>query len=201
MRLAVVIGAAVAVVVVGFVGVRLLEPRVPAPARAPAAAAATASIANVMVIADDALPGGIARGNRVFEQALTAFEAQLRTAGFTVHDGRAVSVTNPALDNEKRADTEILQLARRQQARLDAVVVFAMLTPIDSTMQAQNAGIRGAARMFRADGRTLGTAEWTSPMRWSLPYACDSTCLIDTVGAEAAAVVATVSERAVAALR
>ena len=201
MRSAVVIGAAVARVVVGYVGARLLEPRVPAPPQAPAAAAATASIANVMVIADGALPGGIARGNRVFEAALTAFEAQLRTAGFTVHDGRAVSVTNPALDNEKRADTEVLQLARRQQTRLDAVIVFSLLTPIDSTMQAQNAAIRGAARMFRADGRSIGTAEWTSPMRWSLPYACDRTCLIDTVAVEAATVVSAMSERVVAALR
>jgi hypothetical protein len=201
MRLATVVGIAVAVVVAGYFGTRMLEPRVTAPS-APAPTAATAAITNVMVVTDDVLPGGVARGNRVHEDALAAFEQQLRAAGFTVLDGRTIAVVNPALDNEKRSDTEIVQLARRQQPRLDAVVVFSLLTPIEATMTQQNTSIRAAARLFRAaDGRSLGSAEWTSPQRWSLPYACDRACLIQTVGVEVPAVASAVGERTIAVLR
>jgi hypothetical protein len=203
MRAGVVIGAAVVLIAAGIAGVQfsglLDEPRpaIEAPAR-PAAVA----VANVMVIADDAVVGGVARDNLVFDGALAAFEDELRRAGFTLHDGRAVTVVNSALDNERRSDAEIAALARRQQPRVEAIVLFSLLTPVDSTMQAQNASIRATARILRAaDGRGLNTVDWTSPMRWSLPYACDRACLIATVGVEAPAVVTAVGERAAAVLR
>ncbi|MBM3507469.1 MAG: hypothetical protein FJX64_07065 [Alphaproteobacteria bacterium] len=203
MRAGVVIVAAVGLVGAGIAALQhsgLLDRTASAPP--PATPIQALRIANVMVIADDAVVGGIARANRVAENALTAFEAQLRAAGLTVHDGRAVLVVNPALDNEKRPDSELLLLARRQQPRIDAVIVFSVLTPIDATMQAQNAAIRGSARILSGvDGRALAAAEWTSPMRWTLPYACDRACLIDTVGVEAPAVVAALAERVVAGLK
>lgn len=147
---------------------------------------ASQRIQRVMVIADDALVAGIPRSNAVFDRAVQAFEEELRRSGFAVVDGRAVPVVNDALEGARRPDAEIIQLARRQQpAPLDAIVLFSVVVPVEFTMNAQSPLIRGVARLVRvADASTVGVFEWTSPARWTLLYACDRACVLETVGTE-----------------
>ena len=62
--------------------------------------------------------------------------------------------------------------------------------------------MRGTTRVLRAsDGSNLGTADWASPQRWTLPYACDRACLIEATATEAPTVGATMGERLAATLR
>ncbi len=202
MRIGVVlVGAAVAVAaVLGLMQLSGVFEASPPQANAPAPAA-TRLNNRVIVVTDDSVAASIARGNPVLDAALAALESELRRSGFEVHDGRAIPVTNSALGNERRSDAEIVALARRPQP-VDAVVLFTLLTVQEFTIQAQNAGIRGTARVLRAsDGGDLGHADWASPQRWTLPYACDRACLIEATVTEAPTVGTTIGERLAATLR
>lgn len=165
--------------------------RLPAPsasAPSPAAAPAGPRIQRVVLVPDDTMPGAAPRDSRTAAAALAAFRTELEKAGIAVQDGRGVALLNEQQENARRSDAEIVQLARRQAqaGAFDAVVLFTALVSADFTLQAQNPYLRGRAAVLRAtDARNAGTFEWASPVRTTVPYACDRACVLETVVAEA----------------
>ena len=186
-------------------GTSVFLARLPAPsatAAAPAAAPASQRIQRVMLVLDDTVPGAAPRDSRAFATALAAFRTELEKAGIAAQEGRGVTLLNEQQENARRSDAEIVQLARRQsQAAFDAVVLFTALVSVDFTIQAQSPYMRGRAAVLRAsDGRNVGTFDWASTVRPTLPYACDRACVLETVGAEAPVVGATVATNLLAGL-
>lgn len=178
--------------------------RLPAPGTAPSTAAAPANaqrIQRVMVVIDDTLPGAAPRDSRAVQAALASLRTELQRAGFTVQEGR-VALLNDQQDNVRRSDAEIVQLARRQsQAAFDAVVLLTTQVSIDFAIQAQTPYLRGKAVALRgADGRNLGTFDWVSPTRTTMPYACDRACMLENLATEAPLAGTTLAANMIAAL-
>lgn len=171
----------------------------------------TARIPRVMVVGDDGPEGSIQRSDPAFEAALAAFEDQLRRSGFAVSDGRAISTINEALDRVRRPDTEIVQLARRQQREpLDAIVVFSLFVRLEfgqggpTLAGRSNTTLsgRGVATLLRAaDSANIGVFEAISPTRWPVGFDCARTCQVQTTGAEAPLVAEAIAGQVVTALR
>ena len=193
-------------------GTAVILTLVQAPAQPTAAVPATQTprIPRAMVVGDDGPEGSIRRSDPSFQAALAAFEEQLRRRGFAVSDGRALSTVNE-LDGVRRADTEIVQIARRQQREpIDAVVVFALFVRLEfgqggPTLAGRSNTIlsgRGVATLLRAaDSASVGVFEAISPSRWPAGFDCARTCQVEVTGAEAPLVAEAIADQVVAALK
>ncbi len=185
---------------------------VQAPAQPTAAvqSSQSARMARVLVVADDGPEGSIPRSDPAFQAALAALEDQLRRNGFAVSDGRGISTVNP-LDRVRLTDTEIVQLARRQQRKpIDAVVVFSLFVRMEfgqggPTIAGRSNTIlsgRGTATLLRGtDSANLGAFEAITPGRWPVGFDCARTCQVATIGAEGPLVAETIADQVVATLR
>jgi hypothetical protein len=185
---------------------------VQAPAQPTAAVPSTQAprMPRVMIVGDDAPEGSIRRSDPAFEAALAAFEEHLRRSGFAVSEGRAISTVD-ALDRARLSDTEIVQLARRQQREpLDAIVVFSLFVRLEfgqggPTLAGRSNTVlsgRGVATLLRtADSANIGVFEAISPSRWPAGFDCARVCQVETTGAEAPVVAEAIADQVVATLK
>lgn len=156
--------------------------------------AALAPIRSVLIAGDDAEADAVVRGTVPYDRIVVALAAELQRTGLTVVR-EPPPPPGPADDaRPKRTDTELLQSARHLARPVDAIVVLALGVPVDSTMQTQNAGVRLTGRVIRAaDGRSVGTFQWSSPSRVSIPYACNRPCVVEQMTTDAQAIAVTLN--------
>ena len=193
-------------------GTSVMLTLVQAPAQPTAAVPATQTprIPRVLLVGDDGPEGSIRRSDPSFAAAFAAFEEQLRRNGFAVSDGRALSTVNE-LDGVRRPDTEIVQMARRQQREpLDAIVVFSLFVRLEfgqggPTLAGRSNTVlsgRGVATLLRAaDSASIGVFEAISPSRWPIGFECARTCQVEATGAEAPLVAEAIADQVVATLK
>src|SRR5206468_3751742 len=76
------------------------------------APAAFAERPTIVLMAEDAEPGALARSHQVVKRALTALTDEIGPAGFTVIDERIGAIQFNLPDGTRRKDIELISIAR-----------------------------------------------------------------------------------------
>ena len=142
---------------------------------------------NILIMSEDADDDSIPRYNRIYEQVQDAITNQLIQKGFTVVDETAATLDTSAQDQVKRADPELIDIARSiKSPPVDVALIFT----IYASMEEKNANniihtrIMGRLLGVKASTR-LGNFEVVSPNTWRVAKSCDRECVIEFAGDKA----------------
>jgi hypothetical protein len=181
-----------------FLTVLLAAPFVLALSLTPAPATAGEQ-PNLLIMGEDADLDTVPRNSRVFNRVLRALATEMQTMGFAVYDETAVtmSVTNPA--RVRRADAELLTIAKRvPNVPIDVVVAFQIYASAEQNVYAPGVidlRIRVSGRMIHVQtGQALGNFEVSyGPGELPpLPPGCNRDCVLEQVGEESQRIAADV---------
>lgn len=155
---------------------------------------AAAQDLNLLVMGEDADPDSIERHTPVFNRVVQAISGELRAAGVAVYDETAVTMEFYDLGRVRRADAELISLARSvQRAPIDAVTAFEIrAATVDSPYEGiKDLRLRISGRVI-AVGSGLSLADYEVSYRPGdlpmLPLNCHRACLTEFVGDQAARV-------------
>lgn len=140
---------------------------------------------NLLVMGEDADEDTVPRDSRVFKRVISALQNQISDQGFNIYDETAVTMDNFTQGRVRRADNELLDIARSiTRPPIDVVVVFSLYARANnekSYKMEADAFITG--RMLDAkSGKFLGEFEVDKLRPWSLKPPCNRECIIDSVG-------------------
>jgi hypothetical protein len=149
---------------------------------------------NILVMGEDAEDAGaggqivvVPRDNRVFKQVLEALTRQLNEEGFNIYDERAVTLDDFKQTRTRRADAELIDIARSvQRPPIDLVVMFTIYAGAKKGNYVTDVYTRISGRTLNVKtGQKLGSFEVTSPKEWKAPHDCSRDCLFEVIGKNA----------------
>jgi hypothetical protein len=141
---------------------------------------------NLMVMGEDSDKDTVPRGSRVHRRIEEAIKEQLHTRGFNVYDETAVTLGTAAPGRVRRADAELVDVARGiQRPPLDAVVIFATYASAEQLSYTTRIRARLAGRLLAVrTGQHLGNFE-VDVADVRAPADCSRECVLETVGDQA----------------
>jgi hypothetical protein len=132
---------------------------------------------------DDSIP----RYNRIYERVQDALANQLIQKGFTVVDETAATLDTSAQDQVKRADPELIDIARSiTSPPVDVVLIFTIYASMEEKNATNIIHTRIMGRLLDVKASTrLGNFEVASPNSWRVAKSCDRECVIESAGDKA----------------
>jgi len=129
---------------------------------------------------EDSVP----RFSRIFVRVQDAIIEELNVSGFDVFDEAAASLGNFAQDRVRRADPELIDIARSvTRPPIDVVVVFSIFASVEELRYASKIRARVTGRMLNVKtGQRLGSFEVENERGWNAPLDCPRDCVLETVG-------------------
>ena len=149
---------------------------------------------NILIMAEDADADGVARNSRISTRILNAVVTQLDQQRFKIYDETAVTLDTHKQGRTRRADAELIDIAKSiRKPPIDVVVFFTVYANVDRKTYSNDLHLRIVGRMLSVhDGRRIGNSEEELPDRWSLPNRCfpdgkgvRRDCLLEAVGRDA----------------
>lgn len=152
---------------------------------------------NILVMGEDADPDTVPRNHRVFNRVIEALATELGQLGFQVYDETAVSLDVTRQGRIRRADAELITIARRiQQPPIDVIAVFSIYVNVQKNINADiwDLGIRIPGRLLQVQtGRRVDSFEvdYSVGTLPPVPPNClndartDQDCLFEFVGGQA----------------
>jgi hypothetical protein len=152
---------------------------------------------NLLIVSEDADQDTIPRNSRIFNRVERAIASEMQAKGFRVYDETAVSMDITDPHRTRRNDAELISVARRVSAPIDAITVFQIYASTEKNQYADIVDLR-----VRIDGRILEVANGTFLGAYEvsygpgdlppLPVNCDRDCVLEHVGDQARRVAADV---------
>ena len=146
---------------------------------------------NVLIMSDDADQDTVPRGNRIFNRVQLALSVNLNTKGFQVYDETAVGLSPATPNRVRRADTELIEVARALPVPLDVMEVFQIYASAREGLYCSGIlrpEMRIPGRVLNVHtGQFIGSFEVGGFQFPPLPLNCaqDRECLLERMGAEA----------------
>jgi hypothetical protein len=142
---------------------------------------------NLMVMSDDADTDAVPRNNRIFNRVQLALSEFLNTRGFQVYDETAIAMGITAPGRVRRADAELIEIARAVSTPIDAMAVYQIYASVRTSPSAaiRFPDIRIAGRILNVrTGQFIAAFEVGGFQLPALPSPCDRECLLETVGGQ-----------------
>ena len=142
---------------------------------------------NILILGEDSQKNSVPRNNPVYQRVLQAMSEQLHVQNFNVYDETAITLDTFKQGREKRADSELIDIARSvRQPPIDVLVLFTISASKQKQAHTTKIKARVEGRMLQVNtGKYLGSFEVNSGKLWNAPVECDQTCLYDVVGDKA----------------
>lgn len=146
---------------------------------------------NVMLMGDDADQDTVPRHSRIFNRVLDALKNRMLQEGFTVYNETATTMDITDAGRVRRTDAELISVAKSvTEAPIDVISVFQIYASAqdDAYSDIKKLRIRVVGRLLQVGtGRDLGSFEVAmGPKGLSpLPVACNTDCILETVGDQA----------------
>ena len=142
---------------------------------------------NILILGETADDHSIPRYNRVYERVQDALTNQLIQKGFTVVDETAATLNNSAQNRIRRADPELIDIARSiTRPPVDVVLIFTIYASVEEKEYTGIVHTRIQGRLLDVKAGTgLGNFEVGSPNTWRVALSCDYECVIESTGDKA----------------
>lgn len=140
-------------------------------------------VPTVMVFGEDWDKDTFERDNRVFNRVLDSLMSEFHEKGFRVYDERAMTgKAGFAQDRQRRTDTELLDIARRQKSPpIDLALMFQIYPEVKRLSHITDIKTRIRARMVQVrSGRFVDAFE--DDKAYEAPVDCSKTCMWETIG-------------------
>ena len=139
---------------------------------------------NILIMGEDSNPASLPRNHQAFERVINALASELQSYGFTVYDETALSLGRFKQGRIRRADDELIDIARSvDDAPVDVAVIFSVFPQRDALPYTTKVYGRVEGRMVdvRA-GRRLGNFNEETTARVNAPTNCSGNCLYGFMG-------------------
>lgn len=144
---------------------------------------------NVVVMSDDADTDTVPRNNRIFRRVIQELSETMNLRGYNVYDETAVAMNITKPGRVRRADAELIDVARAiPNPPIDVAVVFQIYASAQKSMQSDivRPEVRIPGRILNVrTGQQIGSFEVAGVQLPPLPQGCDRECLLERVGGEA----------------
>ena len=142
---------------------------------------------NILILGETADDDSIPRYNRIYERVQEALTNQLIQKGFTVVDETAATLNNSAQNRIRRADPELIDIARSiTRPPVDVVLIFTIYASVEEKEYTGIVHTRIQGRLLDVKaGTDLGNFEVGSPNTWRVALSCDYECVIESTGDKA----------------
>lgn len=136
----------------------------------------------VLIVAEDIDTGSASLNNRINRRVLNGVATQFKTHGFAVFDENALSHNQGRLEEGRRGDREIIDLARSaERPPIDTIMLFNVLTERRQRSHNKQLRVRVSGRLISVgSGQRLGNFEAVDS-RIVEPH-CDGPCYRERVG-------------------
>lgn len=153
----------------------------------PQSPAQAAELPNLMIMGEDGDLDAIPRDSRVFRRVLNEIAEAMNNDGFDVYDETAVTLNDFQQGRTRRADEELIDIARSvTRPPIDVVVLFEIYASAERLDYTTKVRTRLSGRLLDVhSGRRMGNFEISSPRNFRAPVNCNRECILETVGANA----------------
>ena len=136
----------------------------------------------VLVMAEDADTGSIARTNNVTRRVIKEISGQVSDYGFSVFDEAALTLNSHKQGRARRSDTELIDVARSiTRPRIDTIALFSVFSDSQIRPHTRKLRVRLTARLLDAQsGRHFGNLEVSDID--NIHSRCDGPCYTEAVG-------------------
>lgn len=141
---------------------------------------------NVLVMGEDADKDTVPCSSRVHQRALDALSDQIAAEGFKVFGETTVTHEAFAQGRCRRGDAELIDIARSlRKPPIDVALAFSIYASAEQLTYTTRIKSLVLARLIDVrSGKSLGSAERTSPRRINAPVDCPRECVLEVIGDE-----------------
>jgi hypothetical protein len=142
---------------------------------------------NILIMGEDAGTDTVSRSGPVFKRVLDALVEEMNGEGFKVYDEAAVTLGNFTQGRSRRADAEIIDIARSvKSVPIDVAVIFSIYPGAEDRGYGRKLRVRISGRLLNVrSGRRLGSFEVSSQAAATIASNCGHRCELERVGSEA----------------
>ena len=139
---------------------------------------------NILILGEDFDPASLPRNHRAFERVTNAIATEMQSYGFSVYDETALTLGSLKKSHRRRADHEVIDIARSvDDAPIDVAVIYTVYPQRDERAYTTKIFARVEGRMVDVrTGRRLGNFNEETTAWVSAPTNCRDNCLYSLVG-------------------